>query len=146
MSTSVSGSSPAACRLLKADETFTGKQELQHAGGISAESVGSRGIHMQLVTIPPEEERTLTNTPRTRQQFTPSPANPASGTANIWSITPSSNLETFSRSPLTFPPPLQSEHNGDNHRRHRPNRPKRAGGCRFDAGVGEHSPEMKARG
>ena len=41
------------CRLLQAGETFTGKQGLQYAVGISAESVGSNAIHMQLVTIPP---------------------------------------------------------------------------------------------
>jgi uncharacterized RmlC-like cupin family protein len=42
-----------ACRLLQAGETFTGKQNLQYAVGISAESVGAQAIHMQLVTIPP---------------------------------------------------------------------------------------------
>ncbi len=41
------------CRLLRAGAEFTGKQGLQYAVGISAESCGSRGIHMQLVTIPP---------------------------------------------------------------------------------------------
>ena len=43
----------STCRLLQAGETFTGKQGLQYAVGISAESVGAQGIHMQLVTIPP---------------------------------------------------------------------------------------------
>ncbi len=42
-----------ACRLVQAGETFTGKQNLQYAVGISAESVGAQAIHMQLVTIPP---------------------------------------------------------------------------------------------
>src|SRR6185295_15178124 len=42
-----------ACRLMRAGEQFTGKQGLQYAVGISAESVGAQGIHMQLVTIPP---------------------------------------------------------------------------------------------
>ena len=41
------------CRLLQAGESFIGKQGLEYAVGISAESVGARGIHMQLVTIPP---------------------------------------------------------------------------------------------
>lgn len=41
------------CRLLGAGEGFIGKQGLQYAVGISAESAGARGIHMQLVTIPP---------------------------------------------------------------------------------------------
>jgi uncharacterized RmlC-like cupin family protein len=41
------------CRLLQAGKEFTGKQGLQYAVGISSESVGSRAIHMQLVTIPP---------------------------------------------------------------------------------------------
>jgi uncharacterized RmlC-like cupin family protein len=46
-------SSPSACRLLQAGESFTGKQGLQYNVGISAETVGAQGIHMQLVTIPP---------------------------------------------------------------------------------------------
>jgi uncharacterized RmlC-like cupin family protein len=53
MSTSTSPSSTATCRLLQAGEAFTGKQGLQYNVGISAESVGSQAIHMQLVTIPP---------------------------------------------------------------------------------------------
>jgi uncharacterized RmlC-like cupin family protein len=53
MSTSTSPSLSAACRLLQAGETFTGKQGLQYAVGISAESVGAQHLHMQLVTIPP---------------------------------------------------------------------------------------------
>ena len=46
-------SSLPPCRLLRAGASFTGKQGLEYAVGISAESVGARGIHMQLVTIPP---------------------------------------------------------------------------------------------
>ncbi len=42
-----------ACRLVRAGASFTGKQGLDYAVGISAESVGARGIHLQLVTIPP---------------------------------------------------------------------------------------------
>ena len=42
-----------ACRLVQAGTPFTGKQNLQYAVGVSAESVGAQGIHMQLVTIPP---------------------------------------------------------------------------------------------
>jgi uncharacterized RmlC-like cupin family protein len=41
------------CRLLRAGDGFIGKQGLQYNVGISAESAGSSGIHMQLVTIPP---------------------------------------------------------------------------------------------
>jgi uncharacterized RmlC-like cupin family protein len=43
----------SACRQLRAGAEFTGKQGLQYAVGISAETVGARGIHMQLLTIPP---------------------------------------------------------------------------------------------
>ena len=53
MSASVSISSRPACRLLRAGEQFTGKQGLQYAVGISAESAGAQAIHMQLVTLPP---------------------------------------------------------------------------------------------
>jgi uncharacterized RmlC-like cupin family protein len=53
MSVTTSQSTPAACSLMRAGEPFIGKQGLQYAVGVSAESVGSQGIHMQLVTIPP---------------------------------------------------------------------------------------------
>jgi uncharacterized RmlC-like cupin family protein len=41
------------CRLLKAGEAYIGKQGLQYKVAISAETVGAKAIHMQLVTIPP---------------------------------------------------------------------------------------------
>jgi uncharacterized RmlC-like cupin family protein len=41
------------CRAVRAETEFTGKQALLYAPGISAESVGSQKIHLQLVTIPP---------------------------------------------------------------------------------------------
>lgn len=41
------------CRVVSAGDSFVGKQGLTYAVGISAESVGSRGIHMQIVRIPP---------------------------------------------------------------------------------------------
>jgi uncharacterized RmlC-like cupin family protein len=44
---------PTECRLLRPGAEFTGKQGLQYNVGISAETVGAKGIHMQLVTIPP---------------------------------------------------------------------------------------------
>ena len=43
----------ATCQLLRAQDPFTGKQGLQYAVGISAETVGATGINLQLVTIPP---------------------------------------------------------------------------------------------
>jgi uncharacterized RmlC-like cupin family protein len=41
------------CRLVRAGEAFKGKQGLMYAPAISAETVGSQAIHMQLLTIPP---------------------------------------------------------------------------------------------
>lgn len=41
------------CKVIRPSETFTGKQGLLNCPGISAESVGACGIHLQLVTIPP---------------------------------------------------------------------------------------------
>ncbi len=41
------------CRLVRAGAEHVGKQGLLYAVGISAESVGAQGIHLQLVTIPP---------------------------------------------------------------------------------------------
>jgi uncharacterized RmlC-like cupin family protein len=50
---SLSTEDAAACRQLRAGPPFLGKQGLQYAVGVSAESVGARAIHMQLLTIPP---------------------------------------------------------------------------------------------
>ena len=44
---------PAAARLVRGGERFTGKQGLDYAVGISSETAGARGIHLQLVTIRP---------------------------------------------------------------------------------------------
>jgi uncharacterized RmlC-like cupin family protein len=41
------------CRLVRAGEPYQGKQGLMYAPAISAETVGSQAIHMQLLTIPP---------------------------------------------------------------------------------------------
>lgn len=53
MSASTPETETQACRLVQAGASFTGKQGLQYAVGISAESAGAAGIHMQLLTIPP---------------------------------------------------------------------------------------------
>lgn len=54
MSVTTSPSTPAGCSLMRVGEQFTGKQGLQYAVGISAESAGSQAIHMQLLSIPPQ--------------------------------------------------------------------------------------------
>ena len=41
------------CRVLSAGEPFVGKQGFTYAPAISAETVASRALHMQLLTIPP---------------------------------------------------------------------------------------------
>lgn len=41
------------CVALRADTPFTGKQGLTYKAGISAETVGAKGIHLELLTIPP---------------------------------------------------------------------------------------------
>jgi uncharacterized RmlC-like cupin family protein len=41
------------CRTLRAGQPFVGKQALTYAPAISAETVGAKGIHMQLVNMPP---------------------------------------------------------------------------------------------
>jgi uncharacterized RmlC-like cupin family protein len=41
------------CRIVRAGAECTGKQALPYKPGISAESAGAEGIHLQLVTIPP---------------------------------------------------------------------------------------------
>src|SRR6516162_10494591 len=42
-----------ACRVVRADAEFVGKQGHLLAPGISAQSVGARRIHLQIATIPP---------------------------------------------------------------------------------------------
>jgi uncharacterized RmlC-like cupin family protein len=44
---------PAVCSVLRAGESFIGKQGFSYAPAVSAESVGASAIHMQLLTIPP---------------------------------------------------------------------------------------------
>jgi len=41
------------CHVVRAGAAFTGKQGFDYRTAISAEAVGSRAIHMQLLTIPP---------------------------------------------------------------------------------------------
>ena len=40
------------CRVLRAGEPFVGKQGFTYSPAVSAETVASRGLHMQLLTIP----------------------------------------------------------------------------------------------
>jgi len=42
-----------ACRVVQGGKSYVGIQGLTYAVGISAETAGSRGIHLQIVTIPP---------------------------------------------------------------------------------------------
>ena len=44
----------AACALMRAGAPFIGKQGLTYAPAISAETVGAKGIHMQILTMPPD--------------------------------------------------------------------------------------------
>jgi len=53
MATDAPAGTAKSCRLLRAGEEFQGKQGLLYSPGISAESAGARGIHLQIVTIPP---------------------------------------------------------------------------------------------
>ena len=42
-----------SCRVIRAADTYDGKQGLTYFCGIAAETVGSKGICMHLLTIPP---------------------------------------------------------------------------------------------
>jgi uncharacterized RmlC-like cupin family protein len=42
-----------ACRVIRATDTYDGKQGLTYFCGIAAETVGSKGICMHLLTVPP---------------------------------------------------------------------------------------------
>jgi uncharacterized RmlC-like cupin family protein len=43
----------ATCQLIRPQESFHGQQALTYLAGISAKSVGAKGICMHLLTIPP---------------------------------------------------------------------------------------------
>ena len=45
--------SQSSCRLIRPADTYDGKQGLTYFCGIAAETVGSKGICMHLLTIPP---------------------------------------------------------------------------------------------
>ncbi len=45
--------SQSVCRVVKAGDPFVGKQGFSYAPAVSAETVAARGLHMQLLTIPP---------------------------------------------------------------------------------------------
>ena len=49
----MSDPSELTCRVIRAADTYDGKQGLTYFCGIAAETVGSRGICMHLLTIPP---------------------------------------------------------------------------------------------
>jgi uncharacterized RmlC-like cupin family protein len=41
------------CAVVRAGESFVGKQGFTHAAAISAESVGAKALHMQILAMPP---------------------------------------------------------------------------------------------
>jgi uncharacterized RmlC-like cupin family protein len=45
--------SEPTCRVVRAADTYAGKQGLSYFAGIAAETVGSTGLCMHIVTIPP---------------------------------------------------------------------------------------------
>jgi uncharacterized RmlC-like cupin family protein len=45
--------SKPTCRLIRPDNTYDGKQGLRYFEGISTETVGSKGICMHILTMPP---------------------------------------------------------------------------------------------
>jgi uncharacterized RmlC-like cupin family protein len=49
----MSNPSEPMCRVVRADETYDGKQGLTYFCGVAAETVGSKAICMHLLTIPP---------------------------------------------------------------------------------------------
>jgi len=49
----VTAQSKSSCRIIRPDHAFQGKQGLTYFEGISAETVGSQGICMHVLTMPP---------------------------------------------------------------------------------------------
>ena len=46
-------SSGGECTVLQAAKPYVGKQGFTYAPAVSAQTVGSHGLHMQLITMPP---------------------------------------------------------------------------------------------
>ncbi|MBN9025763.1 MULTISPECIES: cupin domain-containing protein [Kaistia] len=53
MSATTKETSRPTCRIIRPNESYAGKQGFDYIEGITAESVGSTGICMNLLTIPP---------------------------------------------------------------------------------------------
>ena len=51
----MSSPSAPACKLIRSEKHYTGKQAFTYREGVTAESAGARGICMHLLSIPPGE-------------------------------------------------------------------------------------------
>jgi len=77
------------CQVVRASQTFIGAQGLVNAVGISAETVGAKGINLQIVTVPP---RAIAKTHRHNGHETAIYA--LSGSSNVWWGSSLENHET----------------------------------------------------
>jgi uncharacterized RmlC-like cupin family protein len=53
MNRTMGSTAPSSCRVVKTTDEFIGKQGLTYRPGVSAETTGSKGIHLQTVVLPP---------------------------------------------------------------------------------------------
>ena len=58
----MSRSARAACKVIRPEDTYDGKQGFAYLSGIAKQSVGSTGISMVLLSVPPAAGRRLTGT------------------------------------------------------------------------------------
>lgn len=83
-------SSKSTCRVVRpGSSTYTGKQGLSYFEGIAAETVGSTGICMHLLTVPPGARARRIFTPRMKRRSTRFPARRIAGSGMNWKSTSS---------------------------------------------------------
>jgi uncharacterized RmlC-like cupin family protein len=67
------------CRVIRPQSAFQGKQALLYEAGISAATVGAKGIHLQLATIPPKARANAH-----KHEFHETALYVLSGTSGMW--------------------------------------------------------------
>ncbi len=116
------------CRLVRAGEAFQGKQGLMYAPAISAETVGSKAIHMQMLTIPPGGRAKAH-----KHASHESAIYLLSGVGAMWYGDQLEHHVVLSPTDFLYIPadmphlPYNPSTDGNRSRRHRPHRPERTG-------------------
>ncbi len=121
-------SGPASCANVRAGEPFVGKQGFAYAPAVSAETVGARAIHMQILTMPPGARAKAHKHERHETAIYV-----LSGEAGTWYGERLEHHIVSRAGDFVYipaersPPAVQPERHGARHRRRRPHRSERAG-------------------